>query len=331
MQKSTRRAVIDIGTNSVKLLVADVAGSEVVPVWESSKQTRLGRGFYETHRLQREAIEQSAQAVAEFARSAHGKGAVSLRAFATSAAREATNPRDLTQSVKQASGLEVEIISGAQEAAWAFRGVTTDPSLAKKPLLLVDVGGGSTEFILGRGREVHFQHSFQLGTVRLMESIPHSDPPKQAELGATRGWLKTFLLEEVWPKLNPAMEREKSQTQNHGTTSQAEAILFQLVGTGGTASILGRMEAGIEDYDRERIEGTRLTCERLRWHAEHLWSLPLEQRKQVIGLPENRADVILTGAAIFEVIMEQLRFTELRISTRGLRFAAVMEEAGAKP
>src|SRR5437867_4176704 len=172
-----RRAVIDVGTNSIKLLVADVAGHDVRPVVEDSKQTRLGRGFYETHRLQPEAIGATAKAVARFAEMARERQAASIRVIATSAARDAVNPEELISTIEQAAGLKVEIISGDQEADWVFQGVTTDAVLAEQPLLLLDVGGGSTEFILGQGEHKQFSHSFPLGTVRLMEKIPHSDPP----------------------------------------------------------------------------------------------------------------------------------------------------------
>ena len=144
-----RRAVIDIGTNSVKLLVAEVAGATVTPLLEQSEQTRLGRGFYETHRLQPEAIRQTAQAVAEFAGRAGKFSPVSTRVIATSAARDALNAAELIAAIKASAGLPVEIISGEQEADWAFLGVTSDPALAGQPLLILDVGGGSTEFILG--------------------------------------------------------------------------------------------------------------------------------------------------------------------------------------
>ena len=99
---------------------------------------------------------------------------------------------------------------------------------------------------------------------------------------------------------------------------------MRLVGTGGTTTILARMEAQMADFDRDRIEAVRLSAAGVRTHVERLWSLPLAGRKQVVGLPSKRADVILTGAVIYETVMEELGFTELRVSTRGLRFAAVM-------
>ena len=313
----TRRAVIDVGTNSVKLLVADVEGHDVRPVCEENKQTRLGRGFYETHRLQPEPIAKTARAVWTFADMARELKAVSVRVIATSAARDAVNPQELISAIETISSLKVEIISGEQEADWAFHGVTTDPELAKLPLLILDVGGGSTEFILGKGEHKHFQASFPLGTVRLMEKVPHSDPPTLEELAICLDWLKTFLKKEVNPKLGPKMDWEKK--------SDAANAGLQLVGTGGSASILARMELKADDYDRERIEATRLSAERVRWHVQNLWSMPLAERQQIAGLPKKRADVILTGSAIYEAVMEQFGFAELRVSTRGLRFAAVME------
>src|SRR4029077_12080046 len=182
--------------------------------------------------------------------------------------------------------------------------------------LLLDVGGGSTEFILGQGEHKHFRHSFPLGSVRLMEKIPLSDPPQPEQLAACRKWLKEFLIAEVRPRLEPPM---------HWGTEAYEGRT-RLVGTGGTASILARMEAGLEEFDREQIEATRLSRERTGWHLHRLWSLPLVQRQQIVGLPKKRADVILTGVAIYEAVMDHFGFPELRVSTRGLRFAAVMDK-----
>jgi exopolyphosphatase/guanosine-5'-triphosphate,3'-diphosphate pyrophosphatase len=308
---TVRRAVIDVGTNSIKLLVADVAGRDVQPVHEESRQTRLGRGFYETRRLQPEAVACTAEAVWEFAETAREKNADSIRVFATSAARDAMNPMDLTDTIFRASGLKTEIISGAREAEWVFQGVTTDPELARHPLLLLDVGGGSTEFIVGGGGKKHFAHSFPLGTVRLMEQFPHSDPPTRAEFKSCRDWLKNLLHAEIRPQIAPALKNESGE--------------IRLVGTGGTTSILARIENKLDRFDREKIERTILDFDRIVAHRKKLWRLPLAERKEITGLPKLRADVILTGMLIYEMVMEEFGFKQLRVSTRGLRFAAVME------
>ena len=310
-----RRAVIDVGTNSIKLLVADVAGHDVRPVHEESRQTRLGKGFYETRRLQPESVAHTAEAIWEFANTARERNADSIRVIATSAARDAVNPDDLISAVRRVCDLPVEIISGEHEAEWVFKGVTTDPALARLPLLLLDVGGGSTEFILGRGEHKHFAHSFPLGTVRLMETFPHSDPPARGEFLACRAWLKQFLRHDVRPRIDPALKREARSSSGE----------IQLVGTGGTTSILARMEHQLERFDRERIEATRLDFKRIVEHRKRLWELPLAERKEIPGLPKLRADVILTGVLIFETVMEEFGFDQLRVSTRGLRFAAVMD------
>jgi exopolyphosphatase / guanosine-5'-triphosphate,3'-diphosphate pyrophosphatase len=337
-----RRAVIDVGTNSVKLLVADVAGHDIRPVREESKQTRLGRGFYDTHQLRQEAIAATAHATATFAATARQSQARSIRVIATSAAREAVNGRDLTAAIEEAAGVKVEVISGDQEAAWGFQGVTTDPQFAQTPLLLLDVGGGSTQITIGQGERASFHHSFPVGTLRLLDQLPHSDPPKQEELDGCRQWLNEFMRKEVRPKLRLGSETsgQKSEISALGREDKGQAsgghqsLLTsaatgfaagtQLVGVGGTASILGCMEAGLETFNRERLEATRLSAARVSWHLKRLWSLALEERKQIIGLPGNRADVILMGVAIYQAVMEEFGFRELRISTRGLRFAAVM-------
>lgn len=315
-----RRAVIDVGTNSVKLLVADVAGQDIRPVREESKQTRLGHMLYETRHLGPEAISATVEAVGAFAATARQCQAASIRVIATSAAREAANSGELTAAIKQAAGLKAEIISGEQEATLGFQGVTTDPRFADVPLFLLDVGGGSSQFTLGQGRHMSFRASFPIGSVRLLEQLPPSDPPKAEELAACRHWLRQFLQKEVRPGL--------WNGPNGGNTGLGRGL--QLVGVGGTASILGCMEAKLDTFDRERLEATRLTAARVSWHLERLWRLPLADRRQIIGLPKNRADVILMGTAVYRAVMEEFGLPELHISTRGLRFAAVMDSASPR-
>ena len=116
----------------------------------------------------------------------------------------------------------------------------------------------------------------------------------------------------------PALRRE--------TSGKPPAEIVQLVGTGGSASILACMEANLLTFDRARLEATRLSRDRLRWHVEHLWNVPIAERRKIVGLPPNRADVILTGTAIYEAVMNHFDFQQLRVSTRGLRFAIVLEE-----
>jgi exopolyphosphatase / guanosine-5'-triphosphate,3'-diphosphate pyrophosphatase len=309
MQRA-RRAVIDVGTNSVKLLLAEVEGSTVHPLREEGHQTRLGEGFYETHRLQPEALLRTALAVAEFAGRARAEEAESIRVIATSAARDAVNPQDLVDAVARECGLAIEIISGEQEAEWAYLGVGTDPAFAGQRLCIMDAGGGSTQFIFGEGPRRAAPRSFPIGAVRLLERFRPGDPPAPAELEKSRSWLRDFIERQVKPQ--------------PGFGPAARAAGTRLVATGGTAAIFARMELGLEAYDRARLEAVRLGAGRVTHWVERLWAVSLAERKTIRGLPALRADVILTGAAIYEAVLNHLEFAELRVSTRGLRFGAVL-------
>ncbi|MGA3182047.1 MAG: Ppx/GppA phosphatase family protein [Verrucomicrobiota bacterium] len=308
---SHRRAVIDVGTNSVKLLVADVAGLLITPVSEESNQTRLGAGFYATRQLQSAAIAKTAGAVAIYLARAAQLGASSVRVIATSAARDALNSDQLVSAIRQASGLKMEILTGDQEADWVFRGVASDPKFAQAPVLVLDVGGGSTEFIVGENTLPWYCVSYPLGTVRLLEQSKPADPPGPDALAGCRAFLKSYLDQQVAPALELALRR---------CTRQA-----QLVGTSGTAAILARMEAQALDFNRRQIESTVLPLSRVRQMLEQLWQLPLASRRNIPGLPPDRADVIATGIAIYEAIMERFGFLRLEISTRGLRYWALLE------
>lgn len=310
--ESIRRAVIDIGTNSVKLLVADVAAQRVTPCLEISDQTRLGRGFYETHELQIDPIRETARAVTTFAGEAKRLGAQTLRVVATSAARDAVNARDLVEAIQSESGQPVEIITGEQEAEWVYRGVISDPQLQGNRLLILDVGGGSTEFIVGEKSHHVYRQSFAMGSVRLMETLRPQDPPSLENLKECRAWLEDYFNREIGPSLQQLLGDPPSRT-------------ILLVGTGGTTSILARMEHGLQEYDRRRIEGTRLSRRRILDTMLRLWSLSLDERRRIVGLPPKRADIILMGAAIYEAVISRFHFDELYVSTRGLRFGALLE------
>jgi exopolyphosphatase/guanosine-5'-triphosphate,3'-diphosphate pyrophosphatase len=307
----TVRALIDIGTNSVKLLVASVRGRNVTPLHEESEQTRLGRGFYETHLLQPDAIHGTALAVARFAALAADAGAVNIRVIATSAARDARNQQELLDTVRRVTGLRIEVISGDQEAQWVYQGVTSDPALAGHRLLILDVGGGSTEFILGQGDHKRFCQSFPLGSVRLLERLHPADPPSPADLARARDEVAAFVRTQVMLQVEGALQ----------TSSEP----CRLVGTGGASTIMGRILRHLDRFDRDLLEGAVISLAEVQALVSRLWGMALVERRHIIGLPKKRADVILTGSVIYEGVMEQLGFTELHISTRGLRFGGLAD------
>lgn len=303
------RAVIDVGTNSVKLLVARVVEGTVHPLDETSHTTRLGKGFYPDRILQPSAIQATAECIAEFARRAREQGAEQLRVVATSAAREAFNAAELVTAVRNTSGLELEIISGAQEAEWVFQGVMSGQGDGAKPALVMDLGGGSTEFIVGHGATMDFRESFQLGVVRLSEALQLGDPPGNVAEAECVQRVRSFLTEQVEPSLRQHLPGGE--------------LPSRLIGVGGTATVLAAMEQGLAVFDRDRLEGAELSADRVSWWSSRLWSLPLVKRQRIPGLPPKRADVIITGAAIYVAVMRQFGFATLRVSTRGLRYAAI--------
>jgi exopolyphosphatase/guanosine-5'-triphosphate,3'-diphosphate pyrophosphatase len=228
----------------------------------------------------------------------------------TSAARDAKNPDELTNAIRRASGLRVDIISGEREAEWVFRGVTSDARLQGQKLLILDVGGGSTEFILGEGEHHSFRQSFPMGSVRLLEQLRPGDPPSLVDISNCRKWLAGFFTREISPALYSLLDDPATRAA-------------KLVGTGGTATILARMEHRMSGFDRDRIESTRLSRDKVLEFLVHLWSLPMSERRKLPGLPVQRADVILMGVAIYEAVMTHFHFQELCVSTRGLRYGAL--------
>jgi exopolyphosphatase/guanosine-5'-triphosphate,3'-diphosphate pyrophosphatase len=311
-----RRAVIDVGTNSVKLLVADLLGRTVRPVLRLSRQTRLGQGAFRRKRLQPEAIARTAAAVADLAAQAAALQPVRIRVLATGVAREARNGGRLVQAIGRAAGLSVEIASGDQEARLVFQGVTSDRTFASWPLLIVDVGGGSTEWIVGEGGFLYFTASTSLGTARLLEVNPISDPPTRADLALCRDRVADVLHWDVRPKLQPVLR----------SFCRRE---LRLAGVGGALKSLARL--GASPASRDGGEPIRLELKQVRERVAWLWSLSSRERRQLDGLGPEKADVILSGALIYEAVMTEFGFSELYASERGLRDGVLLAGSDLAP
>ena len=284
-----RRAVIDIGTNTVKLLVADVQSGKVMPVVSKDQTTRLGEGVNESKHLSRIAIARTVEAIDHFIADAREFGAPEIIALTTSAARDAANCDEFLRTVRSKCGLDVQVISCEREAELIFRGVSSDPGWSSQPILVLDVGGGSAEFIQGeRGNIERFQ-SLPLGAVRLTE-----------QYGEDFAGLVGFLRETLHKSL------AVYSVQNR-----------RMIGTGGTITTLARIERGT-------VDRVSISQEELRALVARLNSLPLAERKKVPGLPPERADIIVAGGAVFLVAMELLGAFELTVSVRNLRYGALL-------
>jgi exopolyphosphatase/guanosine-5'-triphosphate,3'-diphosphate pyrophosphatase len=309
-QCAMRRAVIDIGTNTVKLLVADVQQGQAVTVLSKDKTTRLGEGVDERRQLLPASIARTIQAVREFQAEAETLGATDIIALTTSASRDATNRDEFLDGVRQACGLEVKLISGEREAELIFRGVSNDPEWSGEPILVVDVGGGSAEFIQGRGGKMDLFQSLPLGALRLTEKFGGG------RVGELRDHLRATL--------RPALARYEVKGR-------------RLIGTGGTITTFGkicRASAPLANRGRRQperlpynsVDHLKLSYEHVRRLVDRLRAMPLAERKKVPGLPSDRADIIVAGGAVFLAAMEVLGADELTVSVRNLRYGALVED-----
>jgi len=285
-----RRAIIDIGTNTVKLLVADVDNGAVTPVTSKDETTRLGEGVDATKRLLPAAIDRTVRAIARYAAAAKEVGAIDIVALTTSAARDAGNRDDFLRAVREAAGLDVQVITGDREAELIFRGASSDPVWSSSRLLVMDVGGGSAEFIEGQAGHVEQRLSLPLGAVRMTEKFG------EANFSA--------MVEFLRMSLTPAL-------------AKYDLAGRKMIGTGGTIVTLARVARGATDH-------VVLTQDDVRAQVSRLYALPLEQRRRVPGLPPERADIIVAGGLVFVVAMETLGAYELTVSIRGLRHGALL-------
>lgn len=321
MASSMRRVgVIDVGTNGVKILIADVTPLEVLPVYESSTQTRLGAGLYEKNTLRDDSILATSMAVADHHQRAIAHEASRVICVATSAMRDASNGYSLVQSIRGSCGLELVVLSGNREAELAFKGVQTDARLRDRDLLVVDVGGGSTELIFGSSSGIRLQRSFQLGAVRLAEDFKLSDPPSRHEFKSCTARIDGFLNEHVAPVFSPVI-RERAR---FGPSPM-------IVGASGTSTVIARMHLQTQSFDRTLIERVTLSSGEVSDLCHLIWDCSLTDRKNLPGLPHNRADIIPFGVLIFSRLMALFESNQLCVSMRGLRFALAAELGSCNP
>ncbi|HSP80706.1 MAG TPA: Ppx/GppA phosphatase family protein [Myxococcaceae bacterium] len=304
-----RYATIDVGTNSVLLLVADrLPDGRFQAVQERAEITRLGRGVDKSRRLSPEGLEATLQVLADFAGEARHLGAEAIAVSATSAARDAENGAEFLAAAKERAGVTVDIISGELEAQLSFTSAHADFGReAAGPLVVVDIGGGSTEFIYGdaQGR-VAFRHSFDVGSVRMTERYVQSDPLSAEDRARVEAHLReTF---SALPPCPPGAE---------------------LVGIAGTVTTLYTVRHEIEPYDSARVHGGSLSRTELEALADKLCTLPLAERRELPGLQPKRADVIPAGALILLESVKALGLECCRVSDRGLRWGLLAHRFGA--
>ncbi len=292
-----RVGIIDIGSNSIKFFVGEKCEDGTIKtIIDKNDIARLGEGLRETGRISDEALERNAQSVAAFAAEAKELGADQIVSVGTMALRSAANSADFVARVKELCGVEVQIIPGEEEARLSYLAILSGMPVPDGELVIFDTGGGSTEFIFGKGTELVNRFSVNLGAIRITEKFFAGDPVAEGSVEA-------------------AVKEIDEEFAAAGVTGAP----VKLVGMGGTVTSMGAVKHKMVVYNPDVIQGSVLTKADIEEQIAEYSKRTVEQRRELPGLQPKRADVILAGACILKDITERLGVDELTISDRGLR------------
>ena len=312
-----RVAAVDIGTNSTRLLVADVVDGGITDIERDTRITRLGEGVDERHRLLPVPIARVRNVLSDYRRRIEELDAERTLAIATSAIRDAENGEAFLGEIEWSYGFETLLLSGHDEALLMFRGVTSERSV-QRGTVIVDVGGGSTELVAGEPDGVRWHDSLDIGSVRLTERFLRSDPPTPHELEACAGAVRALLAERV-----PDEIRQRATAA---------------IGVAGTITSLAALALGLREYDRDQVHGSKLGAAALAEQLDRLASVPLAERRQMRPLDPERAPVIVAGAVIVRETLPFFDIDTLEISERDILDGAALtaadlpeQEEGAAP
>ena len=300
------KASIDIGTNSVLLLVIRLKeeGNHFEVLAEDARITRIGEGVSDSSYLKYEAMKRTIMVLREYKKIATDLGASVVKVVATSAVRDAKNSSEFIALAKQSLNIDVEIISGDREAELVYKSaVSSAKSFDNNRMLIVDIGGGSTEFIVGKESKIEKVKSLQCGSVRMTEECLRNDPPTPLEMESLRKIVKKKLSEII----------------------PSEWESEYCVGVAGTVTTVAQIMLGIIHYKRSLIEGYKIEIQRLEELINKLSTLKNDERKKITGLHPDRADVILAGAVILQEIMNHFNYSFVITSTMGLRYGLLTD------
>jgi exopolyphosphatase / guanosine-5'-triphosphate,3'-diphosphate pyrophosphatase len=305
-----RVAVVDQGTNTTRLLVADVGDGTVVEVERRTIITKLGQGVDATGRLADEAMDRVREALAGYREVIDRCGVDRIVAVATSAMRDADNGPAFRDELNERFGIEARTISGDDEARLTFLGATSAraPAEQDEPVVVIDIGGGSTEYVIGQpGDPPSFNVSTQMGSVRHTERFLHTDPPEHEELEQLAGDVRQVIDRGV-----PAEER--------GATSLAIAVA-------GTATTLAAIDQELDPYDSDRVHGYRAGLAAGERIQAMLAALPLDERREVTGLHPDRAPTIVAGVTILVESIRAFGLDEVEVSEADILHGAALAAA----
>lgn len=314
-------ASIDIGTNTLRLLIAepDETSHGMRPLGVKRIITRLGGGFTAEAGIAPDSAERTIEALSEFCAHIEKHNVKKVTAIGTSAVRDAKNRDWFLGEVEKRTGLKVTVVSGAEEARLSVFGVLfvlDDRWAIDKKRLVFDIGGGSTEFMVTKGVELLGAWSTEMGVVRLSETYLVKDPPTPEELKALREEIAKGVVE-----LKSSMAEAGFDPAAYSIRTGAE-----LVGTAGTITTLAAIDLKLEKYNPKRINNHVLTKRSVSDALEHLSSLPLKERSEVLSLDKGREDLIIPGAMIALEVMEAFDLSYIKVSDGGLLEGAMLKQ-----
>lgn len=305
-----RLASIDIGTNTALLLAAEISPQfEIFPLVQHEKIVRLGEGVDERRLLKPAAIQRTLEALEEYVHECRDLKMEGIVISGTSAVRDAQNRDELIDKIKQAFGIEMRVLSGEEEAQLTYFGALSNKEYLAGDILLIDIGGGSTEFITGTLNSITKAVSIDVGSVRLTERFIRHDPISEVEFSA----IENFIDEQL-----RLLRRDFVSAHSH------------FVGVAGTVTTLAAMQLRMAEYDPEKVDSSHLTFQQAAELVDDLKRKSLAEMRQLPGLSPKRADVILAGAMILWQVMREFGFEEVTVSDRGLRFGVLMDFAKNK-
>ncbi|GAB4417704.1 MAG: bifunctional 3-dehydroquinate synthase/phosphatase [Thermodesulfovibrionales bacterium] len=312
-------AAIDVGSNTLRMLIGSAEEDMLSRIYLDRAITRLAEGVRETGMLSEENMEKSLSVLKRFSHTIERYGVTDVKAIGTSALREAENSSDFIERVLRETGIRIEIISGEEEAGLTAKGVMLglrDVTAAKsvEPLLIIDIGGGSTEWIIYGKDTSH--GTIPAGVVNLYEKFIKTDPPSHDEISALNREIDLSLERDILKQACP--EEILNQVQNDTFRVQHDISITNLIGTGGTITTLASIDLGLKEYNPERIHGHTLSLERLYQIRDKLISLPFKERQAIPGLEIERADLIIPGILLTIRITEISGCGEIMVSDYGL-------------
>ena len=304
----SRFASLDLGTNTFRLLIADMSGNQtIVPILLKREMTRLGQGLKDHASLKPQAMKRCLNVLEDFSKIIDRYKVEKAFAVTTSAAREAKNGQDFIDQIYRRTGIQARILTGSEEAALTLKGVFSVVDGTESMNLVVDIGGGSTELILTEGISPIQTTSIGLGAVHLLENLIASDPPALHELDDLRKYIHNIL--QQFDILNYLCKCK---------SSNACSVQPRLIGTAGTVTSLAAIDQMMEEYDPQKINNYVLTREAVENIFQHVCSISIAKRKAIPGLEKGREAVIVPGAAILIAIMDLFSFDQLIVSDAGL-------------